>query len=117
MKLLLAFATTALLAGCSTAQSVTDTPVTMADINELIGKPEAQSIDSCKVLPVGKRACGGPASYVVYSSETITDERELLDAVHRYNEKAEKDAQTGYSTCQFIPEPEPQLKAGVCWIP
>ena len=55
--------------------------------------------------------------YVVYSSETITDERELLDAVHRYNKKAEKDAQTGYSTCQFIPEPEPQLKGGVCWIP
>jgi hypothetical protein len=54
---------------------------------------------------------------VVYSSETITDESELLNAVHRYNEKAEKDAQTGYSTCQFIPEPEPQLKAGVCWIP
>ncbi|HAS22482.1 hypothetical protein V6D52_12185 [Idiomarina loihiensis] len=117
MKLLLAFATAALLAGCSTAQSATDTPVTMADITELIGKPEAQSIDSCKVLPIGKKACGGPASYVVYSSETITDERELLDAVHRYNKKAEKDAQTGYSTCQFIPEPEPQLKGGVCWIP
>jgi hypothetical protein len=58
MKLLLAFATAALLAGCSTAQSATDTPVTMADITELIGKPEAQSIDSCKVLPIGKKACG-----------------------------------------------------------
>ena len=112
MKLLLAFATAALLAGCSTAQSATDTPVTMADITELIGKPEAQSIDSCKVLPIGKKACGKD-----FLKLTITDERELLDAVHRYNKKAEKDAQTGYSTCQFIPEPEPQLKGGVCWIP
>jgi len=117
MKLLLAFATTALLAGCSTAQSATDTPVTIADIKELIGKPEAQSIDSCKVLPVSKKACGGPEGYVVYSRETVTDERALLDAIYLYNEKAKEDAKTGYSTCEHIPEPEPELKDGVCWIP
>jgi len=117
MKLFLAFAATALLAGCSSAQSTPDEPVTMADIKNLIGTPKAQSIDSCKVLPVGKRACGGPAGYVVYSSETITDESGLLEAVHGYNKKAEEEAKGGYSTCQYIPEPEPQLKADICWIP
>ncbi|MCA1767358.1 MAG: hypothetical protein LC639_03925 [Idiomarina sp.] len=117
MKLFLAFITTLLLAGCSSAQSAPDEPVTMADIKSLIGTPKAQSLDSCKVLPVGKKSCGGPEGYVVYSSETVTDERMLLDAIHRYNEKAKEEAKTGYSTCEHIPEPEPQLKGGVCWIP
>lgn len=117
MKLLVAFITTLFLAGCSSAQSAQDEPVTMADIKSLIGTPAAQSIESCKVLPVGKKACGGPEGYVVYSSESVTDERALMNAIHQYNEKAKEDAKTGYSTCQFIPEPEPQLKGGVCWIP
>jgi hypothetical protein len=117
MKLFVALTTTFFLAGCSSAQSASDEPVTMADIKSLIGTPTAQSIESCKVLPVGKKACGGPEGYVVYSSETVTDERALLDAIHRYNEKAKEDAKTGYSTCEHIPEPEPQLKGGVCWIP
>ncbi|MDV6316134.1 hypothetical protein [Idiomarina sp. HP20-50] len=117
MKLFLAFITMLLLAGCSSAQSAQNEPVTMADIQALIGTPKAQTIESCKVLPVGKKACGGPESYVVYSRESITDERALMDTIHRYNEKAKEDAKTGYSTCQHIPEPQPQLKGGVCWIP
>ena len=121
MKRLLVLLTALILTGCSSAQSANETkvdePVTMADIKTLIGTPKAQTVDSCKVLPVGKKACGGPEGYVVYSSETITNEQALLDAIYKYNEKAKEDAKTGISNCQFIPEPKPQLKGGVCWIP
>lgn len=121
MKILLILLIVIFSMGCSSAQSANgtevDEPVTMADIKALIGTPKAQTVESCKVLPVGKKACGGPEGYVVYSSETITNEQALLDAIYKYNEKAKEDAKTGISNCQFIPEPKPQLKGGVCWIP
>lgn len=117
MKGSLLLSTLVVLAGCSTAEPADERPVTRADITALIGSAKAQHIDSCKVLPLGKKACGGPERYVVYSSESVTDERALLDAVHRYNENAKEAAKTGYSTCQHIPEPEPQLVGGMCTIP
>ena len=121
MKRLLVVLTALVLTGCNSAPSANgtevDEPVTMADIKALIGTPKAQTLESCKVLPVGKKACGGPEGYVVYSSETITNEQTLLEAIYKYNEKAKEDAKTGISNCRFIPEPKPQLKGGVCWIP
>ena len=117
MKGSLLLSTLVVLAGCSTAEPADERPVTRADITTLIGSAKAKHIDSCKVLPLGKKACGGPEGYVVYSSETITNEQALLDAIYKYNEKAKEDAKTGISNCQFIPEPKPQLKGGVCWIP
>ncbi|RXS42998.1 hypothetical protein EST55_04400 [Idiomarina sp. 29L] len=121
MKILLILLVGVFSMGCNSAQSANgsevDEPVTMADIKAMIGTPKAKTVESCKVLPVGKKACGGPEGYVVYSSETITNEQALLDAIYKYNEKAKEDAKTGISNCQFIPEPKPQLKDGVCWIP
>ncbi len=38
-------------------------------------KIEATNISACKYLPVGNKACGGPAGYTVYSAETTDIER------------------------------------------
>ncbi|MGB3541344.1 hypothetical protein [Rubrivirga sp.] len=42
----------------------------VADLEGAIGTPSANGARSCLVLPVGVKACGGPSSFVAYSTET-----------------------------------------------
>ena len=40
----------------------------LSDLDLAIGTPQAETVTQCRVVPVGQKACGGPAAYRVYSA-------------------------------------------------
>ncbi len=50
---------------------------------------EATDVSSCEVIEYGYSACGGPASYLIYSTET-TDVQKLEPLVDKYDKADEK---------------------------
>ena len=86
-----------------------------SNLQAAIGTPVAQMESECRLVPVGARACGGPAGYLV-TSATGQQELEivrlagLVTALDR-----EANAQFGLvSTCEVIPAPALVVENGVC---
>lgn len=92
-------------------------PELKMEIMRVIGTPYAQSITSCKVAAFGAKACGGPNSYLVYSTES-SEELPLLELIARYNMlmRAENVAEGMISTCAVVLPPEVTLTNGVCVV-
>ena len=89
----------------------------LARLETVIGTPSARDVVSCATVPVGERACGGPAAYVVYSSETADPVEVIRVAASVTALDREANAQFGYaSTCELIAEPEVVLVGGTCGI-
>ncbi|RUO76983.1 hypothetical protein [Idiomarina seosinensis] len=89
---------------------------TLGNIQRLIGEPKAFSLSSCYLLEIGRKACGGPERYLVYSAETVSDASELHRLVSAYNRLSQEQASGKYSTCEFIPRPNVALVDNVCRI-
>ncbi|AHG92014.1 hypothetical protein J421_4477 [Gemmatirosa kalamazoonensis] len=71
--------------------------------------------DQCTVLPLGAKACGGPADYVVYCPRS-TDVA-ALKAKAAELERAQKAFNAKYeimSTCELRQPPRPSLVGGSC---
>ena len=86
-----------------------------ASIVELVGEAPAEQASSCKTIAFGSKPCGGPWSYLIYSSE-YTDEDVLVKLVSRYNElQAKINRETGMmSDCAIAIEPDLELRDGFC---
>jgi hypothetical protein len=84
-------------------------------IDEEIGEPRADSVAQCKYIAFGAKPCGGPWTFLVYST-TRTDESKLQRLVREYNALQKKiNAEEGLaSDCSVPPEPELTLENGVC---
>lgn len=78
----------------------------------------ASDISHCALLAYGHRPCGGPQSYLPYSTEEMSaSEREqLLLDTDRYNKLDRQiKAEDGMvSTCEIIPKPQLELIDGEC---
>ncbi len=118
MNKLIAVTSVLALAACQpTTESATgNEPLqpTLANIQTLIGKPVAKNINACRLLEVGEKACGGPERYLVYSTESVVSEAQLLKLVREYNQRSSKQTKNQYSTCDVTPRPEVTLVNGVC---
>ncbi|KLU37755.1 hypothetical protein AB595_05570 [Massilia sp. WF1] len=90
---------------------------TLARIRALVGTPGCSSDDQCHTLAIGHRACGGPESYLAWSSEK-TPQAELQALGERYKEERRAaDAASGMaSTCQFMADPGAVCRAGTCQL-
>ena len=80
-----------------------------------IGEPRADSVAQCKYIGFGDKPCGGPWTYLVYSTAR-TDESKLERLVREYNalqKKINAEERLG-SDCSVPPEPELMLDNGVC---
>lgn len=90
---------------------------TLQQIQSLIGSAACNDHAQCQVLPVGARACGGPQSYLAWSS-AHTDRGALEVLGERY--KAERLAQIAargeMSDCRVIAEPKAVCQAGTCQL-
>ncbi len=110
-----------LLLGCASEQSEPDpeepTLASVAEqIEQEVGEAEADSLDQCKVMPIGVKPAGGPWGYLVYSEKgTQTDK--LQELVERYNELDRKRnvESDGFSTADFATEPDLTLRNGRCY--
>lgn len=86
-----------------------------AEARALIGEPSCTSVAQCRAVPLGAKPCGGPWSYVVYSTES-TDAAALADVVARYNAlEARLNRREGrVSDCQFVSRPLLDCVDGRC---
>ncbi|WP_306522992.1 hypothetical protein [Rheinheimera sp.] len=85
------------------------------DIQQMAGKAQANDVAQCRVVGVGAKACGGPQSYLVYSTLS-GNETELLQKVERYNAlmRMQNEQQGLMSDCAIVPEPGVVLVNGFC---
>ncbi len=80
-----------------------------------IGEPTASNVGACRALPVGKKACGGPSFYLVYSVQTA-DSAELARLAGEVTELQEQviGQERLLSDCQVEPMPKLVFQAGRC---
>lgn len=85
------------------------------DIVQTAGKAQANNVAQCRVVGLGAKACGGPQSYLVYSTLN-GNESDLLQKVERYNAlmRMQNEQQGLLSDCAIVPEPGVVLVEGFC---
>ncbi|MDO8566643.1 MAG: hypothetical protein Q7R58_00635 [bacterium] len=91
-----------------------------SEINKTI-HTEASDISQCKMMPVGHKACGGPGSYIVYSTKTTDVDRYLKLVATRDKFWATLQwlfnpilGSGGASTCDIEMPPEVEFANGKC---
>ena len=90
---------------------------TLARIKALVGTPSCSSDAQCHTLALGARPCGGPDSYLPWSS-AHTPEAELraLGDAYKEQQRAANAASGMMSTCRFLVDPGATCKAGTCQL-
>ena len=86
-----------------------------ATITVLIGEPLASSASQCRAIAFGSKPCGGPWSYLVYSTE-VTDSVKLAQLVSFYTQReADLNRTEGrVSDCRAVMLPRISLSRGRC---
>lgn len=86
-----------------------------AEIDSVIGNAQANTLSQCRLLPLGSRPCGGPSSYVAYST-AVTDSSALAELAGIYRSLMERrNEETGaFSTCEMLSPPDLALEGGRC---
>jgi len=84
-------------------------------IDEEIGEPRADSINQCSYIAFGSKPCGGPWTFLVYSTAR-TDEPKLQRLVREFNALQKKINEEEHlaSDCSVPSPPELVLENGVC---
>lgn len=99
-----------LLTGAACAQTPPNMPnasdAILSRIRLLIGDAACTSASQCQVLPVGARPCGGPDSFLAWSTQR-TDAAALmaLAKAHAVQRQREDDKSGRQSTCEVLPTP------------
>ncbi|HEX8478485.1 MAG TPA: hypothetical protein VF663_09125 [Telluria sp.] len=90
---------------------------TLAQIRALIGDAACTDSSQCHTLAVGARPCGGPQTYLPWSSAK-TDGAALAALGDKFKKEREAAiaASGEMSTCQFLPDPGAVCKAGTCQL-
>jgi hypothetical protein len=80
-----------------------------------IGDAACDSARQCKTVAVGHKACGGPETYLAWSSKTSDGAKvqRLADA-QRAQRKAGNEASGMMSTCSAVMDPGATCSAGRC---
>lgn len=90
-------------------------PDLMQQLRAEIGNAACDSSQQCKTVAVGNKACGGPESYLAWSSKASDGAtvRRLADA---YSAKRKSDnlASGMVSTCSAVMDPGATCSAGRC---
>jgi hypothetical protein len=90
---------------------------TLARIHALVGKAECTSDSQCQVLPIGAKACGGPASYLAFSNAN-TSAAEVQALAERYHAEQQASNQRSgmISNCRVVPTPAAACRANTCQL-
>ncbi len=97
------------------ADHAAESATLFAEIKAMVGTAAASEPAQCKKVGFGHKPCGGPASYLIYSTQGL-DETLLLQKVSRYNQlmQAEQQRLGLVSDCAVVPEPGVALVGGFC---
>ena len=96
----------------SASPSLTQTKPSYDHIAELAADLQCDSDAQCKAVATGKKGCGGPTGYLVYSTKMM-DESLFLAAVADYNNSIILDP-NAVSNCMMMVEPATACKAEKC---
>ncbi len=90
---------------------------TLAQLQALVGKADCTSDNQCQVLPVGAKACGGPASYLAWSTaKTDAGALQALAERYRSEQQASNAASGRVSNCRVLPVPAAACRANTCQL-
>ncbi len=95
--------------------SLDDIKTAKNKLNNLIADKQCSTSSQCKVNAVGSRACGGPSDYIVYSTQSASQEQvsALSDTITQL--ESTYNAQTGMmSICQHLTAPSTQCVENKC---
>jgi hypothetical protein len=86
-------------------------------IEKKIGTPSATEATQCKLIAFGSKPCGGPWTYLAYSTAR-TDEARLKQLVNEFNQVSKKinEQRKLLSDCLYVTEPRIEFARGVCTI-
>lgn len=99
-------------------------PAAVPEQGELLARIRAMAADAscsdhgqCRSLPIGHLACGGPQSYLAYST-LKANEGTMRELGERY--KAQRQAEVvkrgEVSTCRYLPDPGAVCVSGTCQL-
>jgi len=92
-------------------------PQTLAELRALGSAPNCRSNQQCKTVPVGAKSCGGPESYMAYSTAKVSpDKVNALAERYRKEREAENKASGMVSDCRYLMDPGAQCRAGTCQL-
>lgn len=85
------------------------------ELRELVGPAACRADSQCRSMPVGAKACGGPAGYLAWSIEG-TDATRLAALAARQAEaqRRENEASGIRSNCALVTDPGAACVAGRC---
>jgi hypothetical protein len=115
----LLFAATACAAPPSSAPPAASPPKDTASLSQSvrakIGDATCKDSQQCRTIAWGNKACGGPESYLAWSTQ-VTDEKSLQELATAYANarRAQNEAGGMMSTCQFLSDPGAQCVANRC---
>ncbi|CCQ11340.1 hypothetical protein PALB_22310 [Pseudoalteromonas luteoviolacea B = ATCC 29581] len=93
----------------------TDVDDLYQQLNALTENKQCNESAQCKALPVGKRACGGPSSYVVFSTNSVDqNDVESLTAKITAMESQINALEGRMSICEHVNEPLVQCSMQQC---
>ena len=97
------------------AVTLDDIKAAKNELNTLIANKQCDSSTQCQVEAVGSRACGGPSSYIVYSTTTATTEQVTALSKKITTFESNYNAQNQMvSICQHITAPSTQCVENKC---
>jgi hypothetical protein len=87
------------------------------ELRELIGPAACTADAQCRTVPVGAKACGGPAGYLAWSVEGTEAARlTALAARQAEAQRRELQAEGRRSNCALVTDPGARCVAGQCQI-
>lgn len=109
----------AVLHGCTAMAQTTEPDVAKLSeqIQAAVGDAACDDSSQCRTIAIGAKACGGPESYLAWST-LRTDEKRLKAAVDRHHERrqAENRANRMSSTCMMVTDPGAACRAKRCTL-
>lgn len=110
---------TTLVAACQAQPSVADPRAAEAALLQRIqaevGQAPCTSTAECRTLPIGSKACGGPAGWMAWSVTASRGDKLQAWAAELAQRQRQADMADGrMSTCSVVPDPGASCDAGRC---
>jgi hypothetical protein len=109
----------ALVAACQAQPSADDARsaelALLQRIEAEVGTAACTSTAECRTLPIGSKACGGPARWMAWSATASQGDKLQAWAVELAQRQRQRDMADGrMSTCSVVPDPGAICDAGRC---
>ena len=118
-RLLSSLLLSTLLAACQAqpraAGALAAEAVLLQRIEAEVGRAACTSTAECRTLPIGSKACGGPARWLAWSASVSQGDRLRAWAQDLAQRQRQREAAEGIvSTCSIVPDPGASCVAGHC---